>query len=211
MGVLPNITIKPDCDPKLFLDRLEGSAKKRDVIKEVRRNSDSKLAKSGMDILAFMPTDQNGHEGIIGQFIYRYDKPSIICVEIRARLWNPDPPNYEIYVKEAKRIAGNLLKSYNKTFDSRRCLTIQKKKQTEPSLSPGAKKVFRRFVTLANKRSLHPLDWKRFYEFVRFCHAHRIKLYEDEVEWLLGKEGFGEKKSSYIADIYMHCKRMLEK
>ena len=211
MGFLPNITVKPDCDPKLFLDRLEDLAKNSASIKEVCRDKDVKLSRSGMDILAFMPTDQNGHEEIIGQFIFQYDNPSTVYVEVRAGLWNPDPPNYEIYVKEAKRIAGSLIKEYNHSFPSRRRLTIQKKSQTEPSLSPVANKVFRKFVILANKRSLHPLDWKRFYEFVRFCHAHHVKLYEDEIEWLLNKEGFGEGKSRYMADIYGHCKRMLER
>jgi hypothetical protein len=190
---------------------LENLAKNIGPMKEVRREKDVKLSISGMDILAFMPTDQNGHEEIIGQFIFQYDKPSTVYVEVRAGRWNPDPPNYEIYVIEAKRIAGSLIKDYNQAFSSRRRLTIQKKKKTEPSLSPGANKVFRKFVTLANKHSLHPLDWKRFYEFVRFCHAHHVKMYEDEIEWLLNKEGFGEKKSRYMADIYMHCKRMLER
>ena len=209
MGYLPNITVKPDCDPKLFLDRLEGLAKKSNLIQEVRR--DINLAVSGMDILAYMPLDQNGHVGIIGQFIHYYDKPYTLNVELRARTWNPDPPNYESYVKEAKRIAGGLIKAYNKNFNSRRRLTIQKKKQTEPTLPPGANGVFNKFVALANKSSLHPLDWKRFYEFVRFCHAHRVKLYEDEIEWLLNKNGFSEKQARYIADIYTHCKRMLER
>ncbi len=211
MSYLPDITIKPDCDPKLFIDRLEDLAKNENAIKEIRRDSDVKLLKSNMDIFAFMPTDQNGHEEIIGQFIYRYDNPTIISVEIRARLWSPDPPNYEIYVKEAKRIAGSLLKAYNQAFNLQRRLNIQKKEKTEPSLSPGASQMFRKFVTLANKGNLHYLDWKRFYEFVRFCHAHHVKLYEDEIAWLLKKEGFEDKKAMYIADIYMHCKRMLER
>ncbi len=183
MGFLPNITLKPDCEPKLFLNRMEGLANKSNLIQEVRR--DTHLGVSAMDILAFMPLDQNGHVEIIGQFIHFFDKPLPLSVEVRARTWNPDQPNYEAYVKEAKRIAGCLIKAYNKNFNSRRRLTIQKKKQTEPTLPPGANGVFNKFVVLANKSSLHPLDWKRFYEFVRFCHAHRVKLYEDEIERLL--------------------------
>jgi hypothetical protein len=208
MGFLPNITVKPDCDPKLFLNRLEGLANQSNLIQEVLR--DINLAGSGMDILAFMPLDQNEHVAIIGQFILYSDKPSILSVEVRARAWMPDPPNYESYVKEAKRIAGGLIKAYNQSFNSRRRLTIQKKKQTEPTLPPGANGVFNKFVALANKSSLHPLDWKRFYDFARFCHAHRVMLYEDEIEWLLKKNGFSEKMARYIADIYTHCNRMLK-
>jgi len=76
---------------------MEGLGNQSNLIQEVLR--DTHLGVSAMDILAFMPLDQNGHVEIIGQFIHYYNKPLILSVEVRARAWSPDPPNYESYVK----------------------------------------------------------------------------------------------------------------
>jgi len=61
-----------------------------------------------------------------------------------------------------------------------------------PSLADNAERVF-----------LHPLDWRRFYEFVRDCRS-RARYSEEEIARLLIKEGFSEKYANYIGDIYGH-------
>jgi hypothetical protein len=73
----------------------------------------------------------------------------------------------------------------------------------EPKLSPQSEKLFKRFAVLANKSVLHPLDWFRFYDFVR-SNRMRRPLYENDMAHLLVKEGFSSQYATYIASVYFH-------
>ena len=51
-------------------------------------------------------------------------------------------------------------------------------------LLPLTAQVWESFVTL-NRSDPHPLDWQRFYQFVRWVHRYRVKLTEIDVRELL--------------------------
>ena len=56
-----------------------------------------------------------------------------------------------------------------------------------PGLTPKSEPFFRQFVNNANKLSLHPLDWDRWYDFVHVCHYLKVVLSGEEVERLWRK------------------------
>jgi hypothetical protein len=98
-------------------------------------------------------------------------------------------------------LIGPLLKLYNQQKRSRLRLRVEKANRREPRLPPQTSKLFKRFAVLANHSSLHPLDWQRFYEFVRLS---RGEASEPTLAALLVKEGFSRSKAEYVADIYGH-------
>jgi len=61
-----------------------------------------------------------------------------------------------------------------------------------------------RFALLANKSSLHPRDWKRFYEFIALAHGRRIKWTADELKAKLRAFGFDERHAQDLASAYWH-------
>lgn len=73
-----------------------------------------------------------------------------------------------------------------------------------PGLSPGAQQVFVTFLNRANRASLHPLDMRRFYGFVRYAYAHRTKMNGTTLSVLLQEHGFAKTKAETLANIYEH-------
>ncbi|OOE65899.1 hypothetical protein BZG20_10945 [Salinivibrio sp. IB868] len=146
------------------------------------------------------------HKGLGGQLIIQPDATKEVAVEIRADRWSPqDPPTYETYVAEAKALIGPLLSEYNRATGNRYRITIPAKGKLEPKLPPQSQKLFKRFTNLANRTGLHPLDWRRFYEFVRDSRM-RKPLSEEDMVFLLNKEGFPEEYAREIAEIYTHLR-----
>lgn len=78
-----------------------------------------------------------------------------------------------------------------------------------PEIPPVTRKLFLRFVNLANKTIPHPLDIKRFYQFIRFCHTRRVKLAEDELREYLLRAGFPERNAERLSNIYYHGRALL--
>lgn len=78
-----------------------------------------------------------------------------------------------------------------------------------PELPPQTLKMFLRFVNCANKTILHPLDMKRFYQFVRFCHTRRVKLDEQQLRSYLIRGGFPERNAENLSNIYYHGRKLL--
>jgi hypothetical protein len=82
-------------------------------------------------------------------------------------------------------------------------LRIATVKSLQPKLPEAAQKCFQRFARLANVRSLHPTDWRRFYAFVRkLRHAERYR--QDEMRWLLIQAGFPHQQADHIAAVFEH-------
>lgn len=77
------------------------------------------------------------------------------------------------------------------------------------SLPPFSREVFLRFVNCANKSSLHPLDMRRFYHFIRLCHARRIKLDRFQLQTHLMRAGFDKVVAEYLAGVYYHGRELL--
>ncbi len=147
----------------------------------------------------------SAHKSLGAQFICFDVALNRVAVEMRADDWYPDDfPTYDIYVSSAKLLTNPLLAKYNKNEKTRYRLSIETKEKLEPNLPPLSLKYFEHFTKCANKTMLHPLDWGRFYEFVR---NDRTNSSEIDMRYLLIKEGFSFEKAEHIADIYRHlCK-----
>lgn len=76
-------------------------------------------------------------------------------------------------------------------------------------LPPATRAIFLQFANCANRRALHPLDWKRFYRFIRFCHAKRVKLQSWTLRELLIRAHFPDHLSAHLANIYEHSRELL--
>lgn len=70
---------------------------------------------------------------------------------------------------------------------------------------------FDQFVNAANKRILHPFDWKRFYDFIYAAHRWRTKLSDVQLETLLEDAGFDLQEAKCLATIYYHGRRLLKR
>ncbi len=70
-------------------------------------------------------------------------------------------------------------------------------------------KGFLSFVNLANKSYLHPLDMRRFYNFIRLCHARRVKLDQFQLQAYLEHAGFDEDIAKHLSTIYYHGRELL--
>jgi len=162
------------------------------------------LSTEGFDVLNLRLIKPSLHKGLGGQLISQPDTKGRVAVEIRAERWSPDdPPTYETYVAQAKILIGPLLSAYNREVGTRHRMTVPLKSRLEPKLPPHSAKLFKRFVVLSNKSALHPLDWRRFYEFVRDSRMRR-HLHGEDMARLLIKEGFSEQYAQHIADVYGH-------
>ena len=79
-----------------------------------------------------------------------------------------------------------------------------------PELSPTVRESFVRFINAANKKSLHPFDWKRFYKFVRICHSRRARQTPSDIRTMLIRGHFTREKADYLADLYEHGRGLLD-
>lgn len=162
------------------------------------------LGNEGFHILNLRFKNSTPHIDLGGQLIIQPEVKCIVAVEVRARRWSPDePPSYETYCNAARSIFRPLLSTYNREANTRLRLSIPAKAKLEPKLPPKTEKLFQRFIALANRSCLHPLDWRRFYDFVRGS-RNRIQLPDEDIARLLMKEGFSEEYSRHIGEIFGH-------
>ena len=77
------------------------------------------------------------------------------------------------------------------------------------NLSPRVKEHFDKFVTFANKTSLHPNDWNLFYPFVRASHAYQRKLSPIDLRAHLESAGFSDSQIELLAVFYRRGRDML--
>lgn len=203
---LPNISIKIDTNPSEFLKRIESIASQTGDF-QVRLHED--IDSERFHVLNVTPEFSTPHKELFGQLIALPELNARVRVEMRASRWNPEPPSYDAYVESARSVFAPLLQLYNKSFHSRRRLTVQSKESLRPSLPPRANKFFNEFVVLANKNGLHPYDWERFYRFIYICSPRNIKLTRDDVKRLLILSGFSIQYADYLSDIFEHGRDLL--
>lgn len=67
----------------------------------------------------------------------------------------------------------------------------------------------RRFAMLANRSSLHPRDWERFYAFVSVAARYRVGWDHHVVARRLIGSGFNEELARELGEIYWHCRCLL--
>lgn len=198
-----HITVR---EPSLrrFLDRMAEIAETVGAFKVERHYTF--LGQVGFDVVNLRSRLKSPHRGLICQLIAHPDEKFRISVEIRAEQWSPkDPPSCDTYCAEARAMIIPLLQMYNRKYKVRYRVAIAARERSEPKLPPQCAKLFHRFAALANKSSLHPLDWRRFYQFVKNCRL-RARFSEEEMTRLLVREGFSERQARYIGDIYGHLR-----
>jgi hypothetical protein len=199
---LPPIHINVTDSLRGFLKKMANIAEKSGTF-TVEQELDA-LGTVGFDVVNLRLIKSPQHRGLGGQLIVQPEAKNTVAVEIRAERWSPDdPPTYETYVAEARALIGPLLSVYNREVGTRHRMTVPAKRKLEPKLPPQSAKLFKRFAALANKSGLHPLDWRRFYEFVRDSRMRR-PLPDEDMTRLLIKEGFPEQYACHIAWVYGH-------
>jgi hypothetical protein len=66
-----------------------------------------------------------------------------------------------------------------------------------------------RFAALANRSSLHPLDWERFYGFVSLAAKYQVGWDHHDLARRLAEFGFSEERARELGEIYWHCRCLL--
>jgi hypothetical protein len=197
--ILPEIDFRTMLCPRSVIADIAAIARESGSF-EVEPHLDA-MSEIGFDVTNFRPIKPVCHEGFGGQLIARPDRPSFIIVEMRATWWSPDPPTREIYCSEARQMFGPLLKAFNQANGTHFRLRVERKNNLMPSMTPLARQLFDRFSLLANKQSLHPMDWTRFYDFVS---RTRKRFEEQDIRHQLIEKGFTEEKADRLADVYCH-------
>lgn len=202
---LPPIHIKVTGSLRGFLVKMADIAEKSGAF-TVERHFDA-LGEKDFDVVNLLFAKPSSHHVLGGQLIVQPDARDAVSVEIRAEHWSlDDSPSYEVYCAVAKALIGPLLSTYNREVLTRHRMIIAAKQMIEPKLPPHSAQLFRRFTSLANKSGLHPLDWRRFYIFVRDSRM-RNELPDENMAQLLIKQGFSEQYASHIAEVYGHLRK----
>lgn len=159
------------------------------------------LGQEGWHIVNLRSLRPSAHEDVGGQLIVRPDRAGRILVEMRAMRWQPDPPSRDVYIRAARDLFAPLLSAYNKANGQRYRMRIARARKPEGRLSKRTQTLLDRFALLANQRSFHPLDWDRFYRFVK---ESRRELPMEAVHALLIERGFPGDRADNLAQLYEH-------
>ena len=204
---IPEAKFKPNVLPAAFIRRIERIAVSSNMF-------DIKVCRDcggtpNFNILSLAQRDREGHFNIEARLIANPDYPDTVFAEIWDDKWRGPDPGYEEYVKSLRDAFRPLLATYNRLYRSQQRIQIQQRTRFIPRLSKGATLVFRRFCAGANKQDLHPYDWRRFYGFIRYCHARHVRLSNIDIEYLLAGEGFSEDTAEELAALYGHGRALL--
>jgi hypothetical protein len=167
---------------------------------DVERHFDSP-ARAGLEVVNFRFREEAPHSGVGFQLMSRPDIPGRVLVEVRASRWKPDPPTRAVYCEAARSLVGPLLTVYNRANSKRYRLRIEKTDRNRFRISPRSTALLERFTLLANKTSLHPLDWTRFYGLVS---EGRQEIPEEELRVHLMAKGFSRHSADRLAELYTH-------
>jgi len=195
--VLPAIDIAVGYERLLFVQRIVSLAQsKRHMVVEFHQDT---FGKEGLHFANFLLPGSSEDSRSGGQLIVRPDEARV-CVEMRSAKWQCDHPTGNEYVEFSREVFGSLLRFYNQEFGTHYRMRVVRPRSGY-QLPPQAMRLFERFSVLANTRSLHPLDWERFYLFVR---NSRREVPEGILRPLLIKRGFSVEKAQMISELYHH-------
>ncbi len=199
--ILPDIDFAIALEPKTFLQDMARIGRETGVF-DVEEHFDA-VGQEGFHVVNFHHLKPTSHRGLGAQLISRADVTGRIIVEMRAERWQPDPPSREVYCEATRALIWPLMASYSKARGVRLRLRIEKRYK---GVIPTARteKLFQRFAILANKSSLHPRDWQRFYELVA---VGRQEIPIGGLRSKLQSNGFSQERAEYLADIYDHLWR----
>lgn len=129
-----------------------------------------------------------------------------INIGLRAEEWS-FILTYKTYVEEAEKLFTSIIETYSQKYKTNLKLDI---KPLKPKIQfPFTLEyLFTQFMHLANKSVLHPLDWERFYKFIRACHYHKFKD-EELLRNRLIQGGFSEEYADEVVNIFEHSYKIL--
>jgi hypothetical protein len=197
---LPDIDIAAGKDPFLFVKRMVSIAESEPGV-TVELHQDT-FGNGGLHFANFFLPGfpENMRSG--GQLIVRPGEARFF-VEMRSAAWQSDHPTRNEYTAFCKEVFGPLLRAYNKAFGTYYRMRVSRPRAGY-QLPPQSKRLFEQFSILANTRALHPLDWERFYLFVR---NSRRELPEGTLRPLLIQKGFSSETAQMLSELYHHLWR----
>lgn len=160
---LPDIDIAVPGDRTAFLDRIARLGENSGFSIERR---DLTLGGEEWVAINLRAPDSGAHNGLGFQLISRSDRPGRVLIEVRAARWHDGHPTRQAYIDAARTLVCPLLRAYNRDQGARFRLRIACDRLSF-RISARTEGLIDRFGVLANTRSLHPLDWGRFYAIVR--------------------------------------------
>lgn len=196
--LLPEIDIAILDDPRVFMNRIAKVCADLGTF-DIEKHFGC-LGDPEFDIVNFRYKGRSQHVDLGGQLIRRPASTARVAVEMRAARWDPDPPTRDAYVASARLVFGPALTAYNRRYGRRYRFRVWNA-QYGPKPSKRTLMLLDRFSVIANQSSLHPLDWRRFYEFVR---DSRQELRFEVLESLLIERGFSKGKANQLAEVYAH-------
>ena len=78
-----------------------------------------------------------------------------------------------------------------------------------PELPPVARKLFLSFYNVAGGSIAHYYDHVRFNQFIRHCHAKRVKLSQTAMRHMLLRVGCQTARAEKLSEIYYYCRSLL--
>jgi len=134
-----------------------------------------------------------------GQLIVRPGEARVF-VEMRSAAWQSDHPTRNEYTQlSAKRYLDRFYVPITKL--SAHIIGCGSRVRALAISCLRNRSVFEQFSILANTHTLHPLDWERFYLFVR---NNRRELPEGTLRPLLIQKGFSSEMAQMLSDLYHH-------
>jgi hypothetical protein len=197
--LLPDIYVAMPGDPRAALEAMARLAED-DVSLTVERHFDAPRG-VGWHVVNIRSSRPSERQGLGGQMISRPDLPNRIAIEMRAFRWMPDAPSRDAYVSAARALFVPLLRAYNRAYRSRHRLYVEPAREPNARVPPATRALLDRFAILANPDSLHPLDWRRFYRFVK---ESRRELPMEVVRALLIERDFARDRAHVVAELYRH-------
>ncbi|WPE22665.1 hypothetical protein [Shinella zoogloeoides] len=197
---LPDIDIAAGQDRLTFVKRMVSIAESESGV-TVELHQDT-FGNEGLHFANFLLPGFSENIRSGGQLIVRPGEARIL-IEMRSADWQTDHPTRNEYIAFCKEVFGPLLRAYNKAFGTHYRMRVSRPR-ADYQLPPQSKRLFERFSILANTRTLHPLDWERFYLFVR---NSRKELPEGALRPLLIQKGFSSEMAQMLSELYYHLWR----
>lgn len=196
---LPDIDIAVRVTPKDFLDRMAAVAESLGD-RNVERHFDA-FGEAGFHAVNIRFLGESDHKDLGVQLLAWPETATRIQVEARAAEWRPDPPTRDAYCVAARTVVGPALAAYNRQQGTKYRMRVASAASGVPKLPPRSAELFQAFVDRAGREYLHPLDWRRFYRFVR---ESRVSIHEEALCEMLLNAGFPGPAASRLSSLYAH-------
>lgn len=202
---LPNITVKTDCDNRLFLKRMYRILKNDKYVFNLTHSTDEIV--KGEDSLKFSTNILKEHKDL-GTLIYN-DNSIIdrVFIEIFSNNWNMQYPNYSEYANTAKVIIRPPLKEYNQKHNTKIRLSIPSVSSLIPKLPKAANSYFNYFIEHKYSQKMYPTDWKNFDKFTHHCISKNVDLEREDLHHLLLVNDIDNKIARLLCDSYARIKQ----